>query len=210
MELEHGHHDGHHHHGPKSLPAVLAAPDFLAAWRMRALVIAAVFALISVIFAFTDHQGPAHLLRSYLMGSMTVFNFVGGALAWLLVQYLSGGKWGLILRRPLEAMTRTWWLVAILFLPILFLMKKLYLWAAYHTPEQTLSALHQGLIDKEQQVCINLKHTMLSPTSAVVEYILVFGFMGCVITLLNKWSVSRDADPGAGTVRSFDRWRILF
>ena len=210
MASEHHHTDDTlHAHGPQALPAVLAAPAFVAAWRLRALLIAVVFALISLVFAFTP-EGRAHLLRSYLMGSMTAFNFVGGALAWLLVQYLSGGKWGLILRRPLEAMTRTWWLVALFFLPILFLMKDLYLWAAYHTPAQTFSALQQGLISQEQQICINLKHTMLSPVSAVVEYLIVFGFLGLVITMLNKWSLSREADPAAGTMRSYDRWRILF
>ncbi len=209
MALEHAHHDGHHQHGPKALPGVLVVPDFVGAWRLRALMIGAAFALVSLVFVGSP-EGRAHLLRSYLMGSMTAFNFVGGALAFLLVQYLSGGKWGLILRRPLEAMTRTWWFVALLFVPILFLMKDLYLWAEYHTPAQTLAALQQGLIDKEQQVCINLKHVMLSPVSAVVEYLLVFGFLGLIITLLNKWSLSRDADPAAGTMRSYDRWRILF
>ncbi len=209
MALEHEHHDGHHSHGPKALPSLLMVPDFVGAWRMRALIIGAVFALVSLVFVGSP-EGRAHLLRSYLMGSMSAFNFMGGALAFLLVQYLSGGKWGLILRRPLEAMTRTWWFVALLFLPILFLMKRLYLWALYNTPAETLSALQQGLISKEQQICINLKHVMLSPTSAVVEYLITFVFLGVVITLLNKWSLSRDADPAAGTMRSYDRWRILF
>src|SRR5579875_2392161 len=209
MAFEHEHHEAHHHHGPNALPSVLTAPEFLGAWQIRALFIAGAFALISVVFAFTP-EGREHILRAYLMGTMTSFNFVGGALAFLLTQYLSGGKWGLILRRPLEAMTRTWYVVAVLFLPVLFFMKRLYLWAEYHTPSQTLAALNQGLIDKEQQVCINLKHTMLSPTSAIVQFVLVFGFMGLVITLLNKWSQSREADPGAGSMRSFDSWRILF
>lgn len=209
MAIEHEHHDVHHHHGPNALPATLATPDFVAAWRMRTLMVAAVFAVLSIAFAFTE-EGRAHLLRSYLMGSMTAFNFVGGAFAWLMVQYVSGGKWGLILRRPLEAMTRTWWVVALMFLPILLFMKKLYLWATYSTPEQTLNAFNAGLLSKEQQICINLKHTMLSPTSAWIEYILVFGFMGTVITILNKWSLLRDADPAAGSVRSYDRWRIVF
>lgn len=208
MALEH-HHDEHHHHGPKALPAVLAAPDFVSAWRLRALLVFAAFAAISLLFAFTA-QGREHLLRSYLTGTFMAFNFVGGALAFLLVQYLSGGKWGLILRRPLEAMTRTWWVVGILFLPVLFMMKSLYLWARYHTPDQTQAALEQGLIDKEQQVCINLKHIMLSPTSSIVEFVLFFGFLGLVITLLNRWSAAREADPQAGSMRSYDRWRILF
>ena len=174
------------------------------------LILAVALAAISVVaFAWTPN-GREHLLRSYLMGAMTAFNFVGGAFVLLMVQYVSGGKWGLILRRPLEAMTRTWWLVAILFLPILFLMPHLYQWAAFHTPAQTLAAYQQGLLTQEQQLCIDLKHTMLSPVSAVVQFILVFGFMGLVITLLNKWSVIREADPQAGTMRSYDRWRILF
>lgn len=211
MALEHDSHNGHsHHHGPKALPAVLTAPPFLAAWRMRSGIVAVVFAVISVLAFSWTQEGRDHLLRSYLMGVLIAFNFMGGAFVFLMTQYLSGGKWGLILRRPLEAMTRTWWLVAIMFLPVLFFMKDLYLWARFHTPEQTLAALHDGYIDKEQQICINLKHTMLSPVSAVVEYVIFFAFLGLFITLLNRWSVAREADPGAGTVRSYDRWRIVF
>lgn len=203
----HGH--AAEHHGPRALPSMITAPAVVLAWRTRALVIAVVFALLSLAFVFTQ-EGRSHLLRAYLMGTMTSFNFVGGAFAFLMVQYLSGGKWGLILRRPLEAMTRTWWLIAIFMLPILFQMAKLYQWAAFHTPLQTLNAFKAGLITKEQQICINQKHTMLSPVSAVVQFVLVFAFMGAVITLLNKWSLAREADPERGSMRSYDRWRTVF
>ncbi len=37
-----------------------------------------------------------------------------------MLQYVSGGKWG-CLRRPLEAMTRTIWLVRLMFVPIISL-----------------------------------------------------------------------------------------
>ncbi len=207
--MDYGSHEAQHHHGSKSLPSILAAPEFLAAWRVRSLGIAVVLALVSLMFLFMP-QGREHVLRAYLMGVMTSFNFVGGSLAFLLVQYLSGGKWGLILRRPLEAATRTWWVVAVLMLPILLLMKNLYQWAAFHTVEATLAAYKQGILTHEQQLCINAKHTMLSPVSAWVQYLIVMGFMGLVITLLNRFSMSREADPEAGTMRSYDRWRILF
>lgn len=212
MELEHSSHDAHHHHhGPNRLPSVLAAPDFVAAWRVRTLIIAAVFAVLSIVaFAWT-HEGRNHLLRAYLMGTMTAFNFVGGALAFLLVQYLSGGKWGLILRRPLEAMTRTWWVVALLMLPILFLAPHLYQWVAFHTVQQTQAATRAGTITYEQALCINDKHSMLNPSVMWVQYALVLGLViGGLAFLLNKFSLSRDADPEAGTMRSYDRWRILF
>ena len=55
------------------------------------------------------------------MGYMTCFSFAGGGLVMLMLQYVSGGKWGLLLRRPLEAMTRTLPLVGVMLLPILVL-----------------------------------------------------------------------------------------
>ena len=197
------------HHGPRTLPAVLTAPDVLLAWRTRAAIIAVVATLISMVFFFVP-LGREHLLRAYLMGYMTCFNFCGGALAFLMVQYVSGGKWGQILRRPLEAMTRTIWAIILMLLPILFLMKHLYQWAAFPNAAATLNAYKQGLMTQEQQLTANSKHTMLNPTAAVVEAVLVLGFMALVITLLNRWSMQRDADPAAYTTASFDKWRVRF
>jgi hypothetical protein len=198
------------HPRPRQMPSVLTAPDFIIRWRTIALVAAIVLGLVSILAFVWTPEGRNHLLRAYLMGVMTCFNFTGGALAFLMVQYLSGGKWGQILRRPLEAMTRTIWLVALMMLPVLFLMRHLYQWAAFHTREQTWNAFQAGIISQEQELCINLKHTMLSPISAWVQAIIVLGFMAIVITLLNRWSLNRDADPAAGTFLSFDRWRTIF
>ncbi len=100
---QHGH-DAADHHGPRPLPASLATPEIVSAWRTRLLIVAVVATLVSVLFAFT-HEGRNHLLRAYLMGFMTCFGFAGGGLVLLMLQYVTGGKWGLLLRRPLEAMT---------------------------------------------------------------------------------------------------------
>ena len=216
MALEHGHHEGHEahrhevgHHGPKVLPASLAAPAVVAAWRTRAAIVAVVFTLLSLIFLIVP-GGRTHLLRAYLMGFMTCFNFVGGGLALLMVQYVSGGKWGMILRRPLEAITRTFGVVVVMILPILFFMKHLYLWAAYTTPAETLNAYHNGWITNEQHLDIDYRHVMLRPGPVLLQIACVFVFMAVVIFLLNKWSIARDADPAAGTVASFDKWRTKF
>src|ERR1039458_9848821 len=101
---QHGEHGAHAQHGPRAdhgpraLPLSLAAPEVLLAWRTRALLVAAVFALLTLLFAFTG-EGRNPILRAYLMGYMTCFNFAGGALVLLMLQYVSGGKWGLILRQ---------------------------------------------------------------------------------------------------------------
>lgn len=211
MATDHQHHDHHAHHGPRALPVVLTAPEGIAGLRNRALIIGLILAALSFVFLFVP-TGHGHLLRAYLMGYMTLFNFCGGGLALLMVQYVSGGKWGLILRRPLEAMTRTFPLIAIGVLPLLItpLSKHLYQWQAFSTPKATWDAYKAGWISQEQQLCINTKHTMLSPGSAVIQAILVLGFMGFVIWLLNKWSKQRDSDPERGTIQSFDKWRVRF
>ena len=51
-----------------------------------------------------------------------------GSLALLMVQHLSGGVWGIVLRRPLEAAVRTLPFMAVLFLPIAFGMHSIYEW----------------------------------------------------------------------------------
>jgi hypothetical protein len=44
----------------------------------------------------------------------------------------------------------------------------------------------------------------------LVQTAIVLGFMVLVITLLNKWSLSRDKDAAANTIGSYDKWRTRF
>ncbi|CAN5571351.1 hypothetical protein BH10ACI4_BH10ACI4_13770 [soil metagenome] len=209
--MAHGHeqhgHDEHAHHGPKTLPATLAAPEVLSAWRTRALIVAAVAAAVSLLFLGVA-GGKTHMLRAYLLGVILSFGFAGGGLVLLMLQYVSGGKWGLLLRRPLEAMSRTLPLVIAMFIPLAFLAKKLYLWAAYTTPEATEHGLLSKALNESQAHALNFKRPMLSPTSVIVQTVIVFGILLIFMYFLNKWSLARDADPERGTERSFDYWRV--
>ena len=45
-----------------------------------------------------------------------------------MVQYLSGGAWGMLARRVFEASTRNIWLMLVLFLPIAIKLPVLYVW----------------------------------------------------------------------------------
>src|SRR6266567_516532 len=114
----------------KTLPADLGAPAFVDVWKTRALIVGVVFSVIAAGLAFADGSID-HVLRAWIHGLMLTFGFAVGGLALLMVQYCSGGKWGLLLRRPLEAMSRTLWLVGLMFVPIAFFMKHLYQWALY-------------------------------------------------------------------------------
>jgi hypothetical protein len=201
--------DGHHYYGPRPLPASLDAPGILSAWRTRALIVFAVAAILSVFFAFT-HEGRNHILRAYLLGYMICFSFAGGGLVVLMLQYVSGGKWGLLLRRPLEALTRTIWLVGAMFVPIIFLWKHLYQWAAFPTAGAVAEALANHAVTLEQALTLNAKRAMLNPTAVIIQTAIIFGVMWVFQYFLNKWSLQRDADPERGTEPSYDRWRIKF
>src|ERR1700712_2186483 len=106
-----------------------APPALLARWRRRALTFGAVFTILTIVLVvlaeLMEHDRFLHLLTSWLMGAVLCWGFSLGGMALLMVQYCSGGKWGLLIRRPLEAMSRTLWLVALMFLPIGIFMKKI-------------------------------------------------------------------------------------
>jgi hypothetical protein len=208
---QHGEHAAHAHSGPRALPASLDAPDVLLAWRRRALAVAAVFALLTLLFAFTS-EGRNHILRAYLMGYMTCFNFAGGALALLMLQYVTGGKWGLLLRRPMEAMTRTLPLVALMLVPILAprIGGHLYQWVRYPDAASTNNAYLNHLITHEQALTADFKRPMLNPHALSVESCIIFAVLLLFMFLLNKWSLDRDADPMRGTQASYERWRTRF
>jgi hypothetical protein len=206
----HGEAGGHPgHYGPRPLPATFDAPAMVSVWRTRALIVAAVATVLTIPFVFT-HEGRNHILRAYLMGYMTCFGFAGGGLVVLMLQYVSGGKWGLILRRPLEAMTRTLWVVGLMLLPIVLLWKHLYQWAAFPTAGAVAQALANHAVTLEQALTLNAKRAMLSPVPVIFQAIVIYGILLLFTYLLNKWSLQRDADLARGTQASYDRWRIKF
>jgi hypothetical protein len=67
--------------------------------------------------------------RSWLPSYLFWFSIVAGSLAVLMLQYVTGGEWGLLIRRPLGAAARTMWVMLIGFIPVALGMKVLYPWA---------------------------------------------------------------------------------
>jgi hypothetical protein len=191
----------------KSLPSDLNAPPFVNAWRSRALAVAAVFAVLSAVLAFlaatVEHDGVNHLLRSYTMGFVMCWSFAIGGMALLMLQYLTGGKWGLLVRRPLEAASRTFPLVALMFLPVGLSMKKLYLWARIADPQAAFKA---HLITYDQAHAIAWKRPMLSIPSVWVQTIVCFAIWFFFLYFLNRWSLERDA----GLTPNVRYWQVRF
>ena len=95
-------------------------------WRSRALAVGIAGAALSAVGFFVS---PFQFYRSYLWSYLFVLGLALGPLAWLLLQYLTGGAWGMVIRRPCEAALRTMPLVALMFLPIVIGIPNLYPWS---------------------------------------------------------------------------------
>jgi len=179
----------------KILPADLSAPAFVTSWRSRSLVIGVVFSAIAAGLALADGSID-HVLRAWLLGLMLTFGFACGGLVLLMVQYVTGGKWGLLLRRPLEAMSRTLPLIFVYWLVIALSLKKLYLWAAVTDVD---AALRSGWINEVQAHAIEFKRPMLNPTTFIEVGVFCFVVWGLYAWRLNALGLQRDAASPATT-----------
>lgn len=73
------------------------------------------------------HRDPM-ALQSYLIGFIFWSGLSIGSLGLLMINHTAGGRWGIVIRRPLESAASLLPLCALLFLPILFGAGSLYEW----------------------------------------------------------------------------------
>ena len=120
------------------------------------------------------------MLRAYLMGYMICFGFAGGGLAMLMLQYVSRRQVGAAAAASAggdDAHAARW--SRLMFVPIIFLMKHLYQWAAFPNAagDGTVRWRITGSDARSRQLTANAKHAMLSPTSAMVQTVIIFGVL---------------------------------
>src|SRR5579859_5033823 len=104
-------------------------------WQTPLLAAGIVGLVLSAIGFFINRQD---FFRAYLPSFLFWFSICAGSLAILMLQYLTGGEWGLMIRRPLGASARTMWVMAIFFIPVILGMNQIYPWEnhewAQHDP----------------------------------------------------------------------------
>jgi hypothetical protein len=178
------------HAGPAALdsmpPPARAALDRV---QRIALVVGIAGAVLCAASALVE---PATFFRAYLFAYVFVIGITLGALALVMVHHLSGGAWGLMIRRLLEAATRTLPVLAALFLPILLGLSELYPWARE--------------ADVAASELLRHKQAYLNAPFFVARAAFYFAAWIAVAHFLNRWSAEQDrGEPG------FDdrRFRLL-
>lgn len=104
----------------------LMAPPAVNVWQRRALLVGVVFAIPSILGWIFDYD---QFYRSYLLGYMWCFELTIGSLALLMLYHLTGGAWGTVIRRTLEAAMQNIWLMLGLFAPVVIGIHRLYPWS---------------------------------------------------------------------------------
>jgi hypothetical protein len=188
----------------RTLPADLGAPPVVDRWRSRAILVGIIFSVVAVVLALLDHEPnvPAldHVLRAWVLGTTLTFGFAVGGLALLMVGYCSGGKWALLLRRPLEAMSRTLPLVFVYWVVMALTQSRLYMWANHAIVDKDFKL---GWLTPDQveliNHCIRFKHGMLNPGMFWISGLICFAIWGFYAWHLNRLALKREADSPLNT-----------
>ena len=127
---------------------------------------------------------PTQFYQSYLMAYMLCLGVTLGCLALGMVHQLSGGAWGVVIRRPIGAASRVLPVMTLLFLPDRSLgMGHLYIWT------------HADIVAHDE--VLQAKHLYLNVPFFLVRAAIYFAVVERLAYFLNAWSLEQDrtADP---------------
>jgi len=172
------------------IPTSYTTPPELKGVRTRVLIVGVLFSSMFVAGAFIDRTQFFH---AYLMGFIFWSGITLGSLALLMLQHLTGGAWGLVIRRVLEAATRTLPLLLLLFVPIILGLRQIYSWTSAE--------------EMSQSAALKAKAAhYLNPSFFVTRAAIYFAIWSLLAMLLNWFSLEQDHTADAKLGR---RMRML-
>jgi hypothetical protein len=148
-------------------------------------------ALVGVVLAAVGFMmaGQERFFQAYLVAYTFWMGVVLGSMALLMVQHLSGGAWGVVIRRPLEAAVRTMPIMAVLFVPIIFGMHDLYHWT------------HADVVANDP--ILQMKAPYLNTTFFIVRQVVFFAIWLTMGQMLTRWSAEQDRSADPALLRRF-------
>jgi len=173
------------HDAPRYDPEQFRAPDALRGIGSKALVVGVAGAIATAAGAFVDAD---RFYVSYLSAWLLWYTVATGCLGLLLLHHLSGGRWGIVLRRPMEAAARTIPVIAVLALPLLLSLDKLFIWTD-HARVEADHLLHH-------------KAPYLNSTAFIVRFVVAMVLFSVFAFLLSKRSAAQDEQGDGGRAYS--------
>jgi hypothetical protein len=150
-------------------------PASLKRLRQIALVVGALFIAIMLVGYLLN---PVQFFHSYVFAFCFWTGISVGSLALLMLQHLSGGGWGLVIRRILEAATQTLPLMLLMFVPLVLGAHSIYSWTH---PEEL--AEHPSVASKA---------SYLNLPFFTIRAVVYFAIWILLAYLLTRWSTLQD------------------
>src|SRR4051812_16732885 len=154
-----------------------------------ALLVGGVGIVLCLVGLLINAHHREQFFRSWLLAYLFWLGIPLGSFAILMLQHLTGGGWGLVLRRPLETAARTLPLMALLFIPLFFGLGKLYIWVS--SPEA--AGVHTSTLGAHY----------LSSGFFIVRTIIYFILWIGLPFVLTNWSRRKDRSPDPPFTRRF-------
>ncbi len=173
----------------------LTPPPVVKTIGQRSLIVGVGFGAVAVFLAFTQ---PVEFYRAYLLGFMCWLGVALGSMAIIMIRHLTGGGWGVVIRRLQGAAMRTLPLLTLLFVPLVIAVwqKRMYPWAM---PPESISDPH---IREHLAKHGFILGSYLNLKGFVLRAILYFAIWNVISFLLTKWSHEGDrADARDNTQR---------
>jgi hypothetical protein len=169
----------------------LTPPPIVRKISQRSLVAGVIFGLIAVALAFIR---PDEFYRAYLLGFMCWLGLALGSMAILMIRHLTGGGWGTVIRRILGAAMRTLPLLTLLFIPVIFGIHRIYIWA------QPLGNIEDKHFREHLE---QITQSYLTVNGFVVRAAIYFAIWNVLSFLLSKWSKQTDSPDAPNNSQRF-------
>jgi len=160
----------------------LSASNVLRKIQMPALGIGAIGLVASLVGAMV---WPKAFFQAWLVAFIFWLANALGSTVLLMMQYVSGGRWGAAIRRPAEAAAMNVPLMALFFIPVVIGMSQIYPWA------------DQAQV--QASAVLQYKSQYLNPTMFVVRAIIYFAIWITLATRLTAWSRQDDVEGRSAT-----------
>ena len=151
-------------------------PPNMSSFQKRAAIVGIVSLVVLFAIGFVDKK---QVLQAYLVGWTFWTGIAVGSIALLMLQHLTGGGWGLVIRRSLEAATRTLPYMAVLFVPVIL--------GAHYIYHHWLDPA-----ELEKHAVVKFKTPYLNLPFFTVRAAIYFAVWLVLMFLLNKWSLAQD------------------
>jgi hypothetical protein len=125
---------------------------------------------------------PGQFFRSWLFAFLFWLGVAVGCLSILMIQHLTGGLWGLTIRRILEAGSRTLRYLWLLFLPLAFGLPHVFVWANH----EALAA------DHHLHEAVSRKAAYLNTPFFLTRAAFYFAVWAALAHVLSRWSAEQD------------------